>query len=259
MRPEALRALLCSVANGELSPERAYEALQILPLQELAEAQAALDTHRPLRTGQPEVVLGSGKRPEQLREIVGALAATEVPVLVTRLSSAKGRALEAAFPDGTFDPLSRTFLLGEEAVPEPKGRPVVVVGAGSSDAPVVAEAAVTARVLGARVEQVHDVGVAGIHRLTRHLGTLRSAGVLVVCAGMEGALPSVIAGMTGRPVIAVPTSVGYGASFGGLAALLGMLNSCAAGVCVVNIDNGFGAGQLAARIACEMVEEEADP
>ena len=250
-------ALLRAVAAGETAPEEAFEALRALPVRELAHVQATLDTHRSLRTGVPEVILGEGKTAAQIVEIVAALAEGEVPVLVTRLDAEKAKAVVSAFDEPSYDPISRTLVVGACHAPAPKGRPVVVVSAGTSDAPVAEEAAVTARLWGARVERIHDVGVAGLHRLTPHLRRLQSAGVVVVCAGMEGALPSVVAGLTGRPVVGVPTSVGYGASFGGVAALLGMLCSCASGVAVVNIDNGFGAGHLAATIARELPEESA--
>ncbi len=247
MDRRALDQLLRDVARGTLAPGDAADRLKHFPVDELPEAQATLDTHRAVRTGLPEVVLAEHKTAAQVAAITARLHQHHAVVLVTRLDAPKAEAVLAALGDGDYDPLSRTLVLGK--LPRPKGRTVLVISAGTSDAPVAEEAGVTARVAGAKVERLHDVGVAGIHRITRHRKRLAEAGVLVVVAGMEGALPSVVAGLAGRPVIAVPTSVGYGAAFGGLAALLGMLNSCAPGVSVVNIDNGFGAGQLAALIA----------
>jgi NCAIR mutase (PurE)-related protein len=209
---------------------------------------ARLDTDRAARTGDPEVVYGAGKSPAQVVEILGILheAHPDQAVLATRLSDEALEAVEAAYPGAVPDRVARAVTLGD--LPEPRGT-VTVVSAGTSDAPVAAEAALTARVYGAGVKTVTDVGVAGLHRILAARGELAEANCLVVVAGMEGALPSVVGGLTGVPLVAVPTSVGYGASFGGIAALLGMLNSCAPGVTVVNIDNGFGAGVFAARVA----------
>lgn len=206
---------------------------------------ARLDTDRASRTGDPEVVYGAGKTPEQIVQILQTLhsAHPDRAVLATRLSE-EALALVGAFAD--VDPVARAATLGP--LPAAQGT-VAVVSAGTSDAPVAAEAALTARVYGSAVEVVNDVGVAGLHRVLSVRDTLLSADCLVVVAGMEGALPSVVGGLTGVPLVAVPTSVGYGASFGGVAALLAMLNSCAPGVTVVNIDNGFGAGVFAARVA----------
>jgi NCAIR mutase (PurE)-related protein len=209
---------------------------------------ARLDTDRAQRTGDPEVVYGAGKTPEQLVGILGALrtAHPERAVLATRLTDEAMKAIQSAVPDAVLDLEARAATVG--TLPEPVGT-VAVVSAGTSDAPVAAEAALTARVHGAGVTRVNDVGVAGLHRIMAVREDLDAADCLVVVAGMEGALPSVVGGLTGTPLVAVPTSVGYGASFGGIAALLGMLNSCAPGVTVVNIDNGFGAGVFAARVA----------
>jgi NCAIR mutase (PurE)-related protein len=209
---------------------------------------ARLDTGRASRTGDPEVVYGSGKSPAQVVEILRTLHAAhpDRAVLATRLSDDALAALDAELPGVSIDPVARAATLGP--LPQPRGC-VAVVSAGTSDAPVAAEAALTARVYGAGVTLVNDVGVAGLHRVLAARADLESADCLVVVAGMEGALPSVVGGLTGVPLVAVPTSVGYGASFGGLAALLGMLNSCAPGVTVVNIDNGYGAGVFAARVA----------
>lgn len=209
---------------------------------------ARLDTDRAARTGDPEVVYGAGKTPGQVVEILARLHAAhpEHAVLATRLADDAIEAVLAAHADAAVDPVARAVTLGP--LPVPRGT-VAVVSAGTSDAPVAAEAALTARVYGAGVNVVNDVGVAGLHRVLAAREELLTADCLVVVAGMEGALPSVVGGLTGVPLVAVPTSVGYGASFGGIAALLGMLNSCAPGVTVVNIDNGFGAGVFAARVA----------
>jgi NCAIR mutase (PurE)-related protein len=209
---------------------------------------ARLDTDRARRTGDPEVVYGAGKTPEQLVAILRALqtAHPERAVLATRLTDEAMTAIESEVPGAVLDLEARAVTVG--TLPDPVGT-VAVISAGTSDAPVAAEAALTARVHGAGVARVNDVGVAGLHRIMAVREDLDAADCLVVVAGMEGALPSVVGGLTGTPLVAVPTSVGYGASFGGIAALLGMLNSCAPGVTVVNIDNGFGAGVFAARVA----------
>jgi len=209
---------------------------------------ARVDTHRATRTGDPEVVYGAGKTPQQTVDLLGTLHAAhpDRAVLATRLPEDAAAAVLSAFPAVVLDPVARTAMLGP--LPAPVGT-VCVVAAGTSDGPVAAEAAVTAAVYGAGVVRVDDVGVAGLHRLLAVRDQLAGADCLVVVAGMEGALPSVVGGLVGVPLVAVPTSVGYGASFGGLAALLAMLNSCAPGVTVVNIDNGFGAGVFAARVA----------
>jgi pyridinium-3,5-biscarboxylic acid mononucleotide synthase len=209
---------------------------------------ARLDTDREARTGDPEVVYGAGKTPEQVVEILGSLhlAHPDRAVLATRVSDAALDAVVTAHPDAVPDPVAGAVTLGP--LPVAQGR-VAVVSAGTSDAPVAAEAALTARVYGSGAHQISDVGVSGLHRVMAVRDELAAADCLVVVAGMEGALPSVVGGLVGVPLVAVPTSVGYGASFGGLAALLAMLNSCAPGVTVVNIDNGFGAGVFAARVA----------
>ncbi len=209
---------------------------------------ARLDTGRAERTGDPEVVYGAGKTPEQVVEILARLhtAHPDRAALATRLSPEARDAVLAQLPDAALDDVARAVTLGP--LPPVRGL-VTVVSAGTSDAPVAAEAALTARVYGAAVHRVNDVGVAGLHRVLAARGDLARADCLVVVAGMEGALPSVVGGLTGVPLVAVPTSVGYGAAFGGVAALLGMLNSCAPGVTVVNIDNGYGAGVFAARVA----------
>ncbi|MBX3469730.1 MAG: nickel pincer cofactor biosynthesis protein LarB [Planctomycetes bacterium] len=245
MTPDAIRALLEEVAQGRRTPDAALLALKELPFQDLGFAK--VDHHRALRLGVPEVIFGQGKAPDHLAAIARAIVDRGHDLLVTRVDAAQAEAVLAAVPAAHHEPRARTITLRREARPTPPD-PVLVVAAGTSDLPVAEEARVTAEACGSRVETLYDVGVAGIHRLLAHTQVLRRAGVVVVVAGMEGALPSVVGGLIDRPVIAVPTSVGYGAAFGGLAALLGMLNSCAPGLTVVNIDNGFGAGYAAARI-----------
>lgn len=209
---------------------------------------ARLDTHRAARTGDPEVIYGAGKTAAQVVELLSTLAAAhpDRAVLTTRLPDESLAAVVSAFPEALVDPVARAAAIGP--LPEPRGT-VCVVAAGTSDAPVAAEAALTVRVFGAGVRRIDDVGVAGIHRLLAVREELDHADCLIVVAGMEGALPSVVGGLVGVPLVAVPTSVGYGTSYGGLAALLAMMNSCAPGVVVTNIDNGFGAGVFAARVA----------
>ena len=240
--------LVEDLAAGRLSPEQGLQRLRDLPHEDLGYAR--LDHHRPLRTGLPEVVFGSGKTAEQIVGIVVRMKRRGHPVLVTRLApevfAACGRDLDAGHDaPGAYDALSRTWRWAPGPIAETGAGTIAVVCAGTSDLPVAEEAAITLELFGNRTERVSDVGVAGLHRLLEHLPRLRTARALVVVAGMEGALPSVVAGLVRCPVVAVPTSVGYGASFGGLAALLAMLNSCAPGVTVVNIDNGFGAGYFA--------------
>jgi NCAIR mutase (PurE)-related protein len=239
-----LKHLLTSLQQGELSVDDAMERLRHLPFEELEDA--TIDHHRALRQGVPEVVFGATKSVGQVERIVAALLAKGNNVLVTRLEEEKALQVQKAFPGATYHADARCLTIEQKPVAISGRGTILVVAAGTSDLPVAAEAVVTARMLGNHVEQLLDVGVAGIHRLLARREQLFSASVLIVVAGMEGALPSVVGGLVSRPVIAVPTSVGYGASFGGIAALLGMLNSCAAGVTVVNIDNGFGAGYAAA-------------
>ncbi|HET6815880.1 MAG TPA: nickel pincer cofactor biosynthesis protein LarB [Mycobacteriales bacterium] len=243
-----LRALLDAVAGGRLSAEEAEAALGTAPLKGYDDLGfARLDTHRAVRTGDPEVVYGAGKTVEQVVALLDALQrqSKRRPALATRLTEEMRQAVRSTFSDATVDDVARCASLG--SLPSPTGE-VAVVSAGTSDEPVAAEAAFVARAFGAGVSRVVDAGVAGIHRLLGDYETLDRADCLVVVAGMEGALPSVVGGLVGTPMVAVPTSVGYGASFGGIAALLAMLNSCAPGVTVVNIDNGFGAGVFAARV-----------
>ena len=244
-----VRALLDAVATGRLSAGEAEDRLRTLPTQGFTDlGYARLDTHRGVRTGDPEVVYGAGKTPDQVVGLLRALAEQSAnrPALATRLTTAMVDQLRDELPDVVVDEVARCALLGP--LPPTAGS-VAVVSAGTSDEPVAAEAAFVARAFGADVERVRDAGVAGIHRLLADFPLLDRADCLIVVAGMEGALPSVVGGLVGTPLVAVPTSVGYGASFGGLAALLAMLNSCAPGVTVVNIDNGFGAGVFAARVA----------
>jgi NCAIR mutase (PurE)-related protein len=207
---------------------------------------ARVDHHRPIRQGFPEVILGLGKTPDQIAAIAARIVERGQPLLITRADEAAWHMVHAVIPDAEYHRDARAITRKRD-VPPGKGT-IVIASAGTSDIPVAEEAAVTAELMGNRVERLYDVGVAGIHRVLRERDRLNDARVIVVVAGMEGALPSVIAGMVDVPVIAVPTSVGYGASFGGVAALLGMLNSCANGVSVVNIDNGYGAGCIASMI-----------
>ncbi len=243
MQREALLHLLADVAQGRLSPEEAAERLAQLPF--LASGGVLADSHRWLRTGQGEAVLCLGKTPAQAAEAFAALARVGRPVLATRATPDHAAAILAVVPEATVHPEARMVVLGGA---EPVNAAVAVVCAGTSDLPVAEEAALAVEVLGARAVRLRDVGVAGLHRLLAHLGDLRTAQVAIVVAGMEGALPSVVAGLVAAPVVAVPTSVGYGAAFGGLAPLLAMLNACAPGVAVVNIDNGFGAAMVAMRM-----------
>jgi pyridinium-3,5-biscarboxylic acid mononucleotide synthase len=249
-----LRAILQSVSEGRLDIQAAVDELRDLPYQDLGFAK--VDHHRALRDWVPEVILGEGKTPEQVVEIAKNLLAHSDRLLITRASAeAAGRVL-AAVPDARHHEAARCITV--ERAPVPRHDGVAVLCAGTADLPVAEEAAVTAEIIGNDVRRIYDVGVAGLHRLLDHLPALREARALVVVAGMEGALPSVVAGLVSAPVIAVPTSVGYGASFGGLAPLLAMLNACAAGVAVVNIDNGFGAGYMAASINRTALRERPD-
>ncbi|MEO6714816.1 MAG: nickel pincer cofactor biosynthesis protein LarB [Mycobacteriales bacterium] len=250
MDRDEVRTLLESVAARGVTVDSALDALATTTLTGDGFSDlgfARVDTHRGLRTGDPEVVYGAGKTPAQAIAIVRALRQdTARPALVTRAPDDVLAALVTEFADHRVEVDARAIAIG--SLPEPSGT-VCVVAAGTSDGPVAAEAAFVARVFGAAVTRVTDVGVAGIHRLIAARAELEAADVLIVVAGMEGALPSAVGGLVGTPIVAVPTSVGYGASFGGIAALLAMLNSCAPGVVVCNIDNGFGAGVFAARVA----------
>ena len=246
MDKSEMTALLQKVADGAISPADAALALKMQPFQEIGE-YAKVDFHRGIRQGVPEVIYGAGKTKEHILGIARAMRENgQQTVLVTRITQEAADFVAAQLPL-KYDPLSKTGVIGELPAPTGKGKIVVATG-GTSDMPVAEEAAVTAEVLGNEVVRLYDVGVSGIHRLLSHMEIIMSARVIVAVAGMEGALPSVIGGLADCPVIAVPTSVGYGASLGGIAALLSMLNSCASGVSVVNIDNGFGAGYMASMI-----------
>ena len=245
MDQDTLLRLLREVADGGQSPESALDALQHLPFEDLGFAK--IDHHRPLRKGYPETIFCQNKTPEQVVTIARHMAEKKSNVLGTRCSNAVMEAVRDAFPEATLHDLARAFTITHTPPPLSRGT-IGVVCAGTSDLPVAEEAAVTCEALGNRVERISDIGVAGIHRLLNQHEKLNTLNVIICCAGMEGALPSVLGGLVQCPVIAVPTSVGYGANFGGIAALLGMLNSCASGVVVVNIDNGFGAAMAASRI-----------
>jgi len=246
MTRSALLQILADVERGQLTSEAAAERLAKLPFENLEHAQ--VDHHRSLRSGYPEVIYAAGKTPQQTVDIFSSLVAAGVDVLATRVKPEGAELLLAAYPQATYSAMAQTVSLRQASAEKELVGHIVVVCAGTSDLPVAEEAAVTAETFGAKVTRITDVGVAGLHRLLAHLDTLRSADVLVVCAGMEGALPSVIGGLVSVPVIGVPTSVGYGTAFGGSAALLGMLNACSPNITVVNIDNGFGAGYVATMI-----------
>ncbi len=245
MNRQALLTLLKQVHAGDLTPEAAAERLRYLPYEDLGFART--DNHRAIRQGFPEVIFCEGKTVEQVSAVAARILERHGTLLATRATAEMFEAIQATEPRAKYHPLSRAIVVKPARPVPPLGR-VLVLSAGTSDIPVAEEAAVTADVLGSRVETLYDVGVAGLHRILDKRGALDAARVLVVVAGMDGVLPSVVGGLVSKPVIAVPTSVGYGASFQGLAPLLTMLNSCAAGVAVVNIDNGFGAGVLAHRI-----------
>jgi len=245
LNPKDLETLLHGVRDGRVTPQEAAERLKTLPYEDLGFAK--VDHHRSLRRGHPEAVFGAGKTPQQILAIVGRIVAQGQNALVTRTTQEVFSLISASHPEAHFHELARCVTV-TASPPFPLPGRIAVVCAGTSDAPVAEEAAVTAEFHGASVERIYDVGVAGIHRLLDRTAAIREAQVVVVAAGMEGALPSVVGGLVEAPVIAVPTSIGYGASFEGLAALLAMLNSCASGVGVVNIDNGFGAGHLAVMI-----------
>jgi NCAIR mutase (PurE)-related protein len=246
MQPDRLKLLLEQVRSGSLDIDSAMLELKGLPYENL-ENFATLDHHRALRNGFPEVVFGQGKQPAQVASIVRRLQERNDKVLVTRVDPEMAEQVTAQIPGLVYHPLPRLLIL-DRSNPEDKYPGVLVVTAGTADLPVAEEAAMTAELMNNQVERMFDVGVAGIHRLLNQTERLWRARVIIVVAGMDGALPSVVGGLVSVPVIAVPTSVGYGASFNGLAALLTMLNSCASGVAVVNIDNGFGAGSLASMI-----------
>jgi pyridinium-3,5-biscarboxylic acid mononucleotide synthase len=247
MSADSMLEMLKRVRDGGLRPEEAMERLANLPYEDAGFAK--IDHHRPLRLGLPEVIYAAGKTAEQVAEIFFRMAAMGGDVLATRADAAAFAAVHAVVPAAQYHPLPRLIALRQTAPAENDTvGPLAVLCAGTSDLPVAEEAALTAEMMGSTVRRLFDVGVAGLHRLLANREVLREAEVVIVCAGMEGALPSVVGGLVGAPVIAVPTSVGYGAAFGGLAALLGMLNSCSPNVTVVNIDNGFGAAYVASMI-----------
>lgn len=248
MTPAELRTLLDAVGEGRITTDAAHERLlaelRDRPFEDLGFAR--VDHHRPVRQGFPEVILGLGKAPDHIAAIAERIVARGQPLLVTRADEAAWHAVRDRISDAQYHPMARAITVARD-MPRGKGT-IAITTAGTSDLPVAEEAAVTAELMGNDIARVYDVGVAGIHRVLSERDRLSSARVIVVVAGMEGALPSVVAGLVNVPVIGVPTSVGYGASFGGIAALLGMLNSCANGVSVVNIDNGYGAGCIASMI-----------
>ncbi len=240
-----LRDLLKKFQKEEIDLNTLVERLRVLPYEDLGFAK--VDHHRSIRRGAPEVIFGEGKTSEQIISVISALYRTGNCIMVTRTQKEVFEQVKTHFKEAIYFDQARMIVIRKRRKKR-RGGPILVISAGTSDIPVAEEAAVTAEVLGNRVERLYDVGVAGIHRLFNNIGLIRSANVLIVVAGMEGALPSIVGGVVDVPVIAVPTSIGYGASLGGLAALLGMLNTCVPGVSVVNIDNGFGAGYLAHKI-----------
>ena len=244
MTERELQRLLREVRAGKTPVADAVARLRSLPFEDLGFAK--VDTHRELRTGFPEVIYCAGKTADQVVRIAERILKRHRVALGTRCTCEMYAAVAEAFPDAVYHDAARIMVVGKPPRPSARSRPVAVITAGTADLPVAEEAAVTAETMGCRVERIYDVGVAGLHRLLSHREALDRARIIIVVAGMEGALASVVGGLVSSPVIAVPTSVGYGASFQGLAALLTMLNSCAAGVTVVNIDNGFGAGYFAA-------------
>ena len=245
MDKEYLMKLLEDVAGGNTSPEAAADILKDLPFEDLGFAN--IDHHRKLRTGYPEAVFCQGKKPQQIAEIMKGLADKNANVIGTRATLTDYEAVKEVLPEAEYFEDARIIALLRDRLPHAEGT-IAVVTAGTADIPVAEEAAVTAEALGNRVDRIYDVGVAGIHRLFAKLDRIREARVVIVVAGMEGALASVVGGLVESPVIAVPTSIGYGANLGGISALLSMLNSCANGVGIVNIDNGFGAAYLASNI-----------
>ncbi|MBF0412117.1 MAG: nickel pincer cofactor biosynthesis protein LarB [Desulfamplus sp.] len=248
MNEKELRLLLESVAKGSLSVEKAQTHLKNIAFEDV-DGYANVDHHRAIRKGFPEVIFGQGKTSQQIVGIMSAMSkASDEVILVTRIGSEKALDVIKAFPDAQFHSDANMLILSRKEPGIKSDGNILVISAGTSDIPVAKEAYLTAKSMGNHVTTIFDVGVAGIHRLFAHRAKIERASVIVVVAGMEGALPSVVAGMVKAPVIAVPTSVGYGAGFGGIAALLGMLNSCSSNVAVVNIDNGFGAGYMASSI-----------
>lgn len=244
MKPEKLKQLLVSLQNGEISVDTATEALEKLPFSDLG--HTVVDHHRELRTGFPEVIFGENKTATQVNAIILEMLTGDQHILVTRVSPEKSDAIRAKIPQLEYDCEARCLYVEPKEIEKRGAGRILIVTAGTSDIPVAKEAYLIAKLAGNDVKMVNDVGVAGVHRLLHRLDDLRSASVVIVVAGMEGALPSVVGGLVSAPVIAVPTSVGYGVALNGLTALFGMLSSCASGITVVNIDNGFGAGYAAA-------------
>lgn len=245
MNTEELKEILSKISSGDISVEEGTDILKDLPFKELGYAK--IDNHREVRVGYPEVIYCEGKTVEQVKGIIEFMLTKNNNILGTRASEEMYEAVKTICPEVEYNKLARTLTVKKKEVKAPETY-IAVVTAGTSDIPVAEEAAITAEILGNRVERIFDVGVAGIHRLFNRIDLIRGARAVVVVAGMEGALASVVGGLVDKPVIAVPTSIGYGANFGGLSALLAMLNSCASGVSVVNIDNGFGAGYMASMI-----------
>jgi hypothetical protein len=241
-----LKDLLNKLKDGKIEVDAAVQKLKLLPFEDIG--FASIDHHRHLRRGFPEVIYGRGKKVEEIIKIIEKMVEKEENVLVTRLNDNKAKIIKKHFPSSDYYPKSRILTIAVCPIEKRGKGKILVISAGTADIPVAEEAAITAKFMGNDVETLFDVGVAGLHRLLQKKDTIMSAAVIVVVAGMEGALPSIVGGLVDKPVIAVPTSTGYGASFRGLSALLGMLNSCAAGVTVVNIDNGFGAGYAASLI-----------
>lgn len=246
MNSDTLKALLSAVSTGKTSIDDAMASLKHLSVEDIGYAQ--IDHHRSLRKGFPEVIFGQNKTAEQITGILERMIQWEKIILVTRIEADKADAVISKFPDAEYHPDAKMIWLAKDSIPVTGKGNILIISAGTSDIPVAKEAYLTAKAMGNPVETIYDVGVAGIHRLFAHKEKIETATVLIVVAGMEGALPSVVAGLVDRPVIAVPTSVGYGTSFGGLTALFSMLNSCSSNVAVVNIDNGFGAGCMASAI-----------
>lgn len=246
MNRNSLKKLLKEVSNGKLLVEKALEKLKDFPFEDIGFAN--IDHHRDLRRGLSEVIFGEGKEAQDIIEIMGRMIKKKENILITRLSPEKAKKVQKKYPKSKYYKRSKALTSIRKPIKITGRGPIMVICAGTSDIPVAEEASVTAEFMGNEVETIHDVGVSGLHRILARRDMIAKAEVLIVVAGMEGALPSVVGGLVDKPVIAVPTSVGYGASFGGIAALLGMLNSCASGVTVVNIDNGFGAGYAASII-----------
>ena len=246
MNQESLKDLLEKLSRGDISVEKALRRLKSLPFEDID--FACIDHHRDVRRGMSEVIFGEGKEAKDIIAIMDRMIKQDENILVTRISPEKAKKVQKKYPKCAYNQRPRVLTLTQRPLKNSGKGTILVISAGTSDIPVAEEAAITAKFMGNKVETIYDVGVSGLHRILAHRERLEKASVIVVVAGMEGALPSVIGGLVGRPVIAVPTSVGYGASFGGITALLGMLNSCASGVTVVNIDNGFGAGYAASII-----------